>query len=241
MGVELVALFAFLRVGAFFISSPFPGILAPPSIRLIASAGIAWGFSDGLSISNVQNIWLVIISETLLGLAMGFFLSMIMYSFAYAGELVSQQMGLRMPGFVSPVAGDLSLLGSAMSLLMLGFFAVGTGPHMLMLFLYRMFEVIPIGAWEMPNRLGTVVEVGVELFSGALQIGAPLISAVFAAQLVLAILARSVPTLNLFIEGPALTTSSGIVGLIATAGAYGPLTLKLVSKRFEQIAFWLSG
>jgi flagellar biosynthetic protein FliR len=104
-----------------------------------------------------------------------------------------------------------------------------------------MFELVPAGAG---GGLGVgsslVLTAGKELFTGALQVGAPLITAVFAAQLVLAVLAKSVPTLNLFIEGPALTTSAGIVGLIASVNTFAPMIDTLFLRRFEQIAAWFA-
>lgn len=239
--ITLSALLAFIRISAFFVASPFPGRLAPPTIRLIISAGLAWGLSAGLPIAAPVSIWGAVLSEAALGLAIGYLLGLVTYTFAFAGEAISQQMGLRIPGFVSPIGQNLSLLGSAMSMLMIGFFALGDGPRMLVLFHQRMFEIVPPGSWSMPRNLDIPIVAGLEIFSGALQVGGPMISAVFSAQLVLAILARSVPTLNLFIEGPALTTSTGIIGLIATVGTYGPLTIRMVTRRLEQIAIWLSG
>lgn len=234
-------LLVFIRISAFMASSPFPGTLAPSYARLVLSAGLAWAFSGSVPLYQPEILWVAIIRESVLGLSMGFLLALIMHTFAYAGEAVSQQMGLRMPGFISPVSANLSLLGSAMAMLMLGFFAVGPGPRRLVAFLFRMFELVPVGApWRFPASTEIPVVAGLELFSGALQVGAPLIAAVFAAQLVLAILARSVPTLNLFIEGPALTTSTGVIGLIASVNTFAPLVERLFIRRFEQIAIWFA-
>lgn len=238
-GVSTPALLVFLRLTGFFVSSPFPGALAPVQARLVISAGLAWAFFGSVPSQLPDSLWEAILFEVVLGLLMGFLITLIMHAFAYAGEAVSQQMGLRMPGFVNPVAPNLSLLGSAMAMVMLGFFVIGPGPLRMTVFLHRMFELIPAGSMNgLPTNMDVVVVAGTELFAGALQVGAPLIAAVFAAQLVLAILAKSVPTLNLFVEGPALTTSSGIIGLIASINTYGPLVDRLFLRRIEQIASW---
>lgn len=236
------ALLVFLRLTGFFVSSPFPGTVAPPKAKLIVSAALAFAFAPTVPGYLPSNMWASVIGEVIIGLCMGFLLTLVMHAFAYAGEMVSQQMGLRMPGFANPLNANLSLLGSAMTMLMLGFFALGPGPLRLVAFLHRMFELVPVGSGAaVPRSMEMVVAVGGELFAGAIHIGAPLIAAIFAAQLVLAVLARSVPTLNLFIEGPALTTSTGLIGLIATVNTYSPLVDRLVLRRFEQIANWLAG
>lgn len=240
-GLNTPSLLAFLRLSAFFASSPFPGALAPARARLAVAAGLAWSFSANIPLQQPKNLSSALIFEVSLGLAMGFLLSLVMHAFAYAGEAASQQMGLRMPGFVNPLDPNLSLLGSAFAMLMLGFFAIGPGPWRLAAFLHRMFEVIPVGSGRSVSSASSIVVIaGGELFAGALQVGAPLIAAVFAAQLVLAVLARSVPTLNLFIEGPALTTSSGIIGLIASINTFTPLIDRLFIRRFEQMAAWFA-
>lgn len=240
-GLSVPTLLIFIRLSAFFVTSPFPGPLAPPPLRLAISAGISWAFAGTVPTGVPDPLWAAVVSEVLLGLSMGYLINLIVHAFAYAGEAVSQQMGLRMPGFVNPLDPNLSLLGSAFVMLALGFFAMGPGPSRLAMFLHRMLEIVPPGTIFVPTTTGAiVVQAGSELFAGALEVGAPLITAVFAAQLVLAILARSVPTLNLFIEGPALTTSTGIIGIIASINTFSPLIDRLVLRRLEQIAIWLS-
>lgn len=239
--VSIPSLLVFIRLTSFFVSSPFPGAIAPPRARLAIASGLSWGFMGSVPGTQPTVLWSAVVFEVLLGLTMGYLLTLIMHAFAYAGEAVSQQMGLRMPGFVNPVAPNLSLLGSAMAMIMVGFFAAGPGPFRLVVFLHRMFELVPVGSGTgFPSSAAVPLVAGAELFAGALEVGAPLIAAVFAAQLVLAILARSVPTLNLFIEGPALTTSAGVIGLIASINTYGPMAERLFLRRFEQIAQWFA-
>ena len=240
--LTIPSLLVFLRLTGFFAASPFPGRIAPPHARLFIAAGLAYGFSGSVPGYLPESLWAAVITEVVLGLAMGFLLAMIMHAFAYAGEVVSQQMGLRMPGFINPLDANLSLLGGAMSMLMLGFFVIGPGPLRLSFFVHRMFELVPVGSgFHVPRDMDVVLAGGAELFSSAIHVGAPLITAVFSAQLVLAVLARSVPTLNLFIEGPALTTSAGLIGLIATVNTFAPLVDRLFLRRFEQIARWFAG
>lgn len=238
---SLPALLVFIRLSGFFLSSPFPGRLAPARARLMIAAGLAWGFAPTVPGAEPSVLWASVILEVLLGIVMGYLLTLVMHAFAYAGEAVSQQMGLRMPGFANPVDSNMSLLGGAFSMMMLGFFAMGPGPRRLCAFLYRMFELIPVGAEGTSfASVDALIQAGSELFAGALNVSAPVMAAVFAAQLVLAVLAKSVPTLNLFIEGPALTTGSGIIGLLATVNTFGPLVDRMVTRRLEQIAHWLT-
>lgn len=239
LAVSVPSLLAFIRLTAFFVSSPFPGALAGARARLIIAASLGWALAGAVPGETPRDLAGAVIFEASLGLMMGFLLSLVLHAFAYAGEAASQQMGLRMPGFVNPLDPNLSLLGSAFAMVMIGLFAVGPGPLRLVAFLHRMFELVPVGGGAaLVARLDLVLDAGADLFAGALWVGAPLITAIFSAQLVLAVLARSVPTLNLFIEGPALTTSTGIIGIIASINTFTPLIERTVLRRFEQIAQW---
>ncbi len=239
--LSLSSLLAFIRLSAFFTSAPFPGPLAAGRARFVIAAALAFGFAGDFPGPPPASLAGAVILEALLGLTMGFLLSLVLHAFGYAGETVSQQMGLRMPGFANPLDPNLSLLGSALIIIALCLFAMGPGPLRLAAFLHRMFEIIPPGSLtEFPKDSRLVLAAGAELFDGTLRVGAPLIAAVFAAQLVLAVLARSVPTLNLFIEGPALTTSAGVVGIIATLNTFAPMFDRLFNRRLEQIGSWFS-
>lgn len=241
-GPILPSLLAFLRLTGFFVSSPFPGQLAPPRGRLIVSAALAFGFAQSIPMQQPQVLWAAVIGEVTFGLSMGFLLSLPLHAFSYAGELTSQQMGLRMPSAINPFQYQLSLLGGAMSMIMLGMFVVGGGPARLVLFLFRMFELVPAGSISgFSAHLDIIVISGAELFSGAINVAAPLITGIFAAQILLAVLARSVPTLNLFIEGPAFTTSAGIIALTASLNTFAPLADRMFLIRMEEIARWFSG
>lgn len=235
-------LLAFLRLIAFFVASPFPGPLVPPTVRVFLAGGLAWALTPAAIAAPSQGLIVAALSELALGLAAGFLLTLPLAAFTAAGELVGNQMGLSAPGLADPLRFHSSMVGSIYTILAIAVFAAGEGPARVTVFLARSLELLPPGSAPLliPEP-AWILSAGRELLEGGVQVAAPVVTAVFAAQVVLAVLARSVPTLNLFVEGPALTLSAGVLGLLASVHTFVPLVDRLFGARFEALAAWLVG
>jgi len=240
--VGIATLLAFLRFASFFAVAPLPGGGTPMVIRIILAASVAWAFAPASPWATSDTPLLAaVVSEVILGLAMGMLLTMAFYSFVVAGEGVGHQMGLGTPAIIDPsLPGQYTVMGGAFLYIALGIFALVGGPGQMLVLLQRSVEVLPPGeVMQAPDSLEIVVVGGSELFKVALQAAAPLIAAVFCAQMLLAVLARAVPTMNLFIEGPGLTVGTGVLGLIAVVHTFVPLVQEIMIQRMEQLARWL--
>ena len=164
-----------------------------------------------------------------------------MQAFAFGGEAAGTQMGLGTPGFANPLDTQLTLFGSMYALIVMGVYAVSEGPLLLFAFLSRFLEHVPPGAMSamFDGRL-IALEAGQSLFLLGMQAASPVIASVFAAQLVLAVLARSVPTLNMLVEGPSLTIGTGVAGFIATLHTFAPLVDQSFTTRLHDMARWIT-
>ncbi len=223
--------FAFLRFSAFMVSAPFPGPTTPARLRVVLAGGLALVVEGG---EVVPVFWLrAAIFEVVLGLLLGFALTLCLQAFAYAGEVGGAQMGLSNAGLGNPFSNDSNVLGSAYTFLALALFVVGDGPERMLVLLQRSCELLPVGTGGLPMNETAVAFVGPPdnagsslaglFFVSTLRAAAPLIAATFAAQVVLAVLARAVPNLNWLVEGPSLTISAGLIGFLASLETLWPL------------------
>ncbi|MGF1510195.1 MAG: flagellar biosynthetic protein FliR [Myxococcota bacterium] len=232
--------FAFLRLTAFFVIVPFPGLNAPVLVKVIIAGTLASLLAhEGASPRFTLEAALI---EVLLGVVAGFLVRTIVDAFTFAGEAAGTQMGLASIGFFNPLDTQMTLLGSGFTFLVLGLFAAGEGPSRLLVFLHHFLEAMPAGQGRLlfdPRLITT--NVGTNLFVLGLVAASPMIAAVFCAQLVLAVLARAVPTLNLLIEGPSLTMTAGVVGFFASVHSFAHLVERAFSVRFEAAFRWLLG
>ena len=233
---------AFFRFTAFFAVSPFPGQIAPFSVRIILAAGLAWAFGSGLeATAQTSSLWGAIITETLLGLSMGFLLLIIFHAFVGAGEAAGTHMSVAAAGYADTnEAQGLTLMGKTFSFIALGIFALTDGPAMMCAMLQQSLQAVPPGAFShSPDAMAIVQTGGSELFRIAVHVAAPIIASVFSAHLVLMVLTRAIPNFNVFIEGPALTIATGSFGLWASAHTFAPMIEEQFTMRFNDIARWL--
>jgi flagellar biosynthesis protein FliR len=232
--------FAFLRLSMFFVVVPFPGLNAPRAVKVAMAGTLALTLAqDGAAPSFTLSSALV---EVMLGLMAGFFVRTVVDGFTFGGEAAGSQMGLASIGFFNPLDTQITLLGSGFTFLVLGLFAAGEGPSRMLVFLHRFLEAVPAGEGALLVQPQTVVmTVGAELLQLGVLAAAPMIAAVFCAQVVLAVLARAVPTLNLLVEGPVLTVSAGVAGLFASAHSFAGLVERAFRVRFETMADWMFG
>lgn len=232
----------FLRLSAFFVTAPFPGPQTPAMIRVVLAAGLSFGLYEGTHVTpKVGSPAAAVIGEVILGLLSGFLLTLILHAFTTGGEVIGQQMGLGTVGFINPLGPRMTLMGSSFTFIAVGIFVLGEGPGRVVVFLMRSVELLPPGGFLglMSEPAQIVMQAGQELFLLGIRAAAPMITGVFASQLVLAVLARSVPTLNLFVEGPALTITTGVIGLVASLHTFSPLISGAVVRRLESIAVWV--
>ena len=244
MGSEAAAalFFVFLRISAFMVASPFPGQLTPAPVRVVLAGGLALVIPVETSASG-ETMWIrAVLVEVALGLIMGFVLMLCLQAFALAGEIGGAQMGLSNAGLGNPLAIDVNLMGSGYTFLVLAVFVMGDGPGRMLVLFERSFDIVPVGAggWPIadtaaaivgePTQIGSLVR---WFFIAALRAAAPLIAAAFAAQVVLAVLARAIPNLNWLIEGPSLTLTAGIIGLIASMETFAPVLTSYLWRSLE--------
>lgn len=240
-GVSLEAIFyAFLRLSAFFVVMPFPGLTTPGPVKVVLAGTLAWSLTSP-GPAPVLGVSAMIL-EVLLGLVAGFLIRVVVQAFTFGGEAAGTQMGLASIGFFNPLESQITLLGSAFTFLVLGLFALGDGPARLLAFLHRFLELMPAGEAELRfDPLLVASREGSRFFVLGLMTAAPMIAAVFCAQVVLAVLARAVPTLNLLVEGPALTVSAGIVGFFASLHSFGGLVTRALAEQLELVGRLLFG
>jgi flagellar biosynthetic protein FliR len=225
--VGVGTLLAFVRFSAFFTIAPLPGGGSPVFLRLVLSASLAWAFAPSASTADgTLSLFGAVISEIVLGLSMGF----------------AHQMGLANPSMFinASIGSQLTTMGGGVFFIALMVFAMSDGPARMLALLDHSLTVLPPGdVLEVKGGPQVMVEMGRDLFIVALRAAAPLITAVFAAQMMLAVLARAVPTMNLFIEGPGLTVAAGVIGLTAATHTYVPFIENLFANRIDQVALWI--
>jgi flagellar biosynthetic protein FliR len=228
-GVEAqlwVWLIAMIRPGAAFIAAPVFGAPSVPlQIRLILSLAIGVAALNSVpitlpegGIASFAGIALVG-GEVLAGLALGFSLQ-IAYAAAFVGgETIANAMGLGFASMVDPQSGSPTpVIGQFLSILATFLLLSMDGHLMLVQFVIDSYHALPPGGGLMPNgAIHDLVWFGGSMFGAGLTIALPVAFALVLVQIVMAMLARSAPALNLFSVGLPATIVAGLVLLAIAA------------------------
>lgn len=166
------------------------------------------------------DVFLVVIVQVLIGVALGFVLSLLMQIFVVAGQIISMQMGLGFASMMDPANGvSVSLLAQWYQLMITLLF-LALGGHLASIeVLVLSFEMLPITADAALNLdFPLIALLGSWLFLGGLKLALPAVTALLLVNLIFGVMTRSAPQLNIFSLGFPITMVMGIFVAWITIG-----------------------
>ena len=210
---------AMIRPGAAFLVAPvFANSSVPVQLRLVLAAAIGIPAAAAVQlvvpqsgVLSVEGI-LMLMAEVLAGLAIGFALQIGFAAAQVAGEVISNAMGLGFAAMTNPMGGQASpAVGQFLALLATFLFLATDGHLALASILVDSYRALPPGAWLSANAIGGLLQFGSLVFSAGLVIALPVGFALILVQIIMGLVARSAPTLNLFSVGLPATLLAGII------------------------------
>ncbi len=228
-------LFAMVRIGAAFVAAPVFSSMAIPLPARIALSG-----AIGVLVVNVAHIvpppqifslttFVSVAAEALIGLAMGFVLQIAFSAPMVASEMISMSMGLGFANAVDPNSGHATpAIGTFLSLMLTLLFLSVDGHLVLVDLVVRSYGVMPPGSWIPPERL-----LGIAMFSGyafmaGLLLALPIGFLLLCLNIIVGLLSRAAPALNLFAVGLPASLLFGVVAMLLALPAMGDYLLVIV-------------
>ncbi len=163
--------------------------------------------------SDTIGFIMAILSQVVVGLAIGFISFMVMAAAQFGGEMMDIQMGLSVAATMDPSSGGTSKLLMRLNfyIAMLLYLGAG-GHHMLLRALFYSFEVIPVTHVNVSGHLiETFISHTEDIFLIGLQIAAPPLAALFITQVAMGLLARVAPQMNVFMLSFPLNIAIGMM------------------------------
>lgn len=177
---------------------------------------------------------MIVIQQVLIGLAMGFSLKLVFGAFVMAGQLIGQSMGLGFASMVDPLNGVQVPVVSQFYQVLVTLIFLGFNGHLVLLeVLADSFRTLPVG----PNGLAMsgvwdLVIWGGQMFSGAVLISLPAVTALLVANIAFGVMTRASPQLNIFAIGFPITLLLGIVVMLVTLPVISPQLNNLMNDVF---------
>ncbi len=230
----------FVRIGACLMVAPvFGASYVPPRLRLILAGALTLVVAPLLpAITDVPLLSaagaLVTLQQMLIGAALGFALQMVFDALALGGQLLANGMGLGfafnldpLRGVTTPALGQLYVVLGTLTFLALD------GHLALISTLIDSFKGLPIGENGLdPARLRGLADWGSMLFSGALRIALPGVTALLVINLAFGVMSRAAPALNLFAVGLPVTLIFGLSIVMFGMPAIGTAFTSLLNEAF---------
>jgi len=221
---EIVAFFlVLLRLAAFVVVWPAFGVdTVPAPVKILFGFVLAvmifpvvdWSKGQA-GFESTQLIWMAV-RETFIGLSIGFLARMFFYSIRIAGEMISVSIGLAGAQLFNPaMGGQVTPIDNFLYSLAILFFLAINGHHILLTGIFDSFRILPLGADLISMRafadIGLFVQ---EIVTIGLKLSAPVMIAILLTNLVLGVLGKTVPQINVLITSLAVNIMIGLGVLI---------------------------
>jgi flagellar biosynthesis protein FliR len=232
-----------LRIGPLMILTP---VLGSADIPVRARVLLALALS-GLMVSAMPKGWTIDVSsgtaligaaavELAIGAALAFGLVAAFAAFSFGGRLLDLQVGFGVASLIDPsTRGQSPLLGTLLSLVAVAVFFAADGHHVLVRGLAQSLDRIPPGtAWSSVPIEAIVAQFGA-VFAYGLTLVAPAVFALLLLDVALALAARTMPQMNVFIVSMPLKVMVGLL-VLALSSSY---LLPAMQRVFESIPrYW---
>ncbi|MCR8746732.1 fused FliR family export protein/FlhB family type III secretion system protein [Romboutsia lituseburensis] len=205
---------------------------------LFMSLIISYGIDINVNIATVPDLINCAVMETITGLVLGYITSICFTSLQIAGSLIDQQLGLAMANIYDPNTKEQStLMKNIMYWMGIIIFFNMNGHHMLITGIQHSFELVGIGESILSNNFSYVINVFIQYFVIGFKIAVPIIVSLIITDLIMGLISRSVPQLNVMIIGMPLKLLVGIVFFIIAL----PFILTEIHNLFNKIPSILDG
>jgi flagellar biosynthetic protein FliR len=237
----LVELFwPFVRIGSCFMLAPaFGAQMVPARIRIVLAGAVALLVAPLVTVPDVSPFSaagvLITVQQIIIGAALGFSLQILFEAVSLGGELLANSMGLSLAFNIDPQNGaSTPTVGQLYSILVTLIFLVLNGHLALINTLVDGFHTLPIGTSGLgANGLWSVVNWGSQLFSGALVVALPGVTALLIANLAFGVVSRAAPTLNIFSVGLPVSLVFGLVAIMASLPALESSFIRLLAAALD--------
>lgn len=240
-------LFVLCRVTGIFTFNPiFSRSNIPANIK--AAMSIAFGavmftaLGGDASVPEFKGVMgfvVVLLGELFIGFVFGLFTNLIITVLIYGGELIDMQVGLGMAKAMDPATGiNMPIFGNLYYYLFVLYFFVTNGHQSYIKLFSITYETIPIGynftdktidlIYIIVMYMGTAMELAVKM-------ALPILAASMITEVVVGIIMKAIPTIQVFVVNIQLKLIVGFIVIIASARPMAEFIEKLLGILWENL------
>jgi flagellar biosynthetic protein FliR len=228
-GTPYVALLTLVlvRISGIVLIAPIFGTNdVPPTVRAFLTLALALLVAPVQAAapptlpSSLVEFSLIIAAELLIGIVLGLGVTILFSAFQLTGGVVGQLSGMSLGEIFNPALDDnVPLFSHLLYMTAVGTYVVIGGHRLLLGGLLETFAAVPPGSATLPDELDRLlVDLLTESFRLGLRAAAPAATALLLATVVLGLVSRSLPQLNIFALGFGLNALTTFAALAVSLG-----------------------
>jgi flagellar biosynthesis protein FliR len=207
-----------LRVTGIMIMAPlFSSQTIPMYIRVAFTLMVSFVLAPSMPLKTLPtelglgNLAGLFVGEILFGVVLGFAATCVFGGFQFAGQMISFQLGFSLINIIDPQTQvESSVFSFLQDYICLLFFLLINGHHWFLLAVNQSFTLMPVGGVHIQAPLiHYLVGLSSELLVIGIRIAGPIIAVTIIADVVMGIIGRTAPQINILIVGMPLKTLVG--------------------------------
>jgi flagellar biosynthesis protein FliR len=228
--------FALARVSAWaIICPPFNSTAIPVRIRLGFAVAISFVIAERLAPANpdlsMTSLVGGVLRQALAGIAVGMLVLILFSAIQAAGELIDLQVGFSLGGVMDPMSGNMAApIGRFHQLLAIAILFSINGHVLVVRGFLRSVDASPDASLDLGELAQQALRMVSMMTAGAIEIALPVLAALFATEVVLGLLGKAAPQLNVLVLGFALKSLVAFTLLGATLVLLPETTSSLLGK-----------
>ncbi|ACD67230.1 MAG TPA: flagellar biosynthetic protein FliR [Sulfurihydrogenibium sp.] len=228
----------FSRIIAFFMAFPLiSSPIIPHNVKVLLVVSFAYftmlNFNIKLEIKEYDLLVFLtlILKEVFIGFSLGIIVNIFIGAFSYAAEIISYLMGLTVLNMFNPAFGQTSVLSGYFLFLFYFLFFISGAYQIFIGALFKSFEVIPLSSFNINNGVFEfIIKKSSDIFLLSFQMAFPFILVLLVFNIVLALINRLIPQINVFMVGLPAQIFIGFVILIFASSLIISVGLNFIDK-----------
>ncbi len=215
--------------GIFLISPFFSSQNIPNRIKIGMTLILSIIISSTLDISVEElemPLFVLIFKELLVGAAIGFISSISISVFYVMGQIVDMSIGFGMVNVIDPQNRvQVPLMGNFYYMLALLLLITFDGHHIIINSLVDSYRYIPVGGFRIEeNMVFSILDLVSNVFVIGFKLSIPVVAIIFLLDLLLGIMVRTIPQMNVFVIGLPMKIFIGMIIIAVTIPMFNAFT-----------------
>lgn len=193
--------------------------------------------------TDVVNYALQVTLEFITGYTIGFGAYVVFSILSLAGQFIDMQIGFSMVNVFDPMSQiQLTITGNLYYYILMMIAIITNAHHYFIRALLYSFEAIPLGGMVISPALNAaIINYMEDFFAIALRISAPIFFVMLITNVVLGVLARAVPQLNMFVIGFPIKIIFGLVTIFVMLTSFATFSDILIGESEQQMRLIIEG